>query len=137
MAKFSDMKSKFKQFRYETGTRLQTLKTQPVAMRLEAKQCHEESTKRHDDLMKKMKMMAEFMKTYLPETTMVPTQPIQCASGYGDFGCLPPNKRADSKEDEKVFENTRSVTKEDKEKQGKEEKGVVNYFEVGTDEQVG
>ncbi|GKD59579.1 hypothetical protein Tco_1297088 [Tanacetum coccineum] len=104
-------------------------------MRLKAKQRHEESTKRHDDLMKKMKMMAEFMKTYLPETTMVPTQPIQCASSYGDFGCLPPNKRTDSKEDEKVFENTRSVTKEDKDEQGKEEKGVVNYFEVGTDEQ--
>ncbi|GKB96032.1 hypothetical protein Tco_0982169 [Tanacetum coccineum] len=61
---------------------------------------------------------------------MVPTQPIQCASSYGDFGCLPPNKRTDSKEDEKVFENTRSVTKEDKDEQGKEEKGVVNYFEV-------
>nr|GEV91774.1 hypothetical protein [Tanacetum cinerariifolium] len=40
-----------------------------------------------------------------------------------------------SLEDEKVFENTRSITKEDKNEQGKEEKGVVKFFEVGTDEQ--
>ncbi|GJS09131.1 hypothetical protein Tco_0365927 [Tanacetum coccineum] len=66
---------------------------------------------------------------------MVPTQPTQCASSHGDFGCLPSNKRTDSEEDEKVFENPRSVTKEDKNKQGKEEKGVVKFFEIGTDEQ--
>ncbi|GKA40059.1 hypothetical protein Tco_0732652 [Tanacetum coccineum] len=34
--------------------------------------------------------------------------------------------------DEKEFENTRSV-KEGKDEQGKEDKGVVNSFEVGTD----
>nr|GEZ01477.1 RNA polymerase II subunit 5-mediating protein homolog isoform X2 [Tanacetum cinerariifolium] len=129
MAKVSDLESKFKQFRYETGTRLQTLETQPVAMQLEAKQRHEESTKRHDDL---MKMMAEFMKTYLPETTMVPTQLTQCASSYGDFGCLPPNKRTDSEEDEKVFENTRSFSKEDNDEQGKEDKGVVKFLKGDT-----
>ncbi|GJS25571.1 hypothetical protein Tco_0454203 [Tanacetum coccineum] len=38
-------------------------------------------------------------------------------------------------EDEKEFENTRSVAKEDKDEQGKEEKGVVKFFEVGTDEE--
>ncbi|GKF22130.1 hypothetical protein Tco_0074452, partial [Tanacetum coccineum] len=102
MAKVSDLESRFKQFRYETGTRLQTLETQLVAMRLEAKQRHEESTKRHDDLMKKMKMMAEFMKSYLPETTMVPTQPIQCAPSYDDLGCLLlPNSVESSTEVEK------------------------------------
>ncbi|GJT81452.1 hypothetical protein Tco_1055794 [Tanacetum coccineum] len=101
-------------------------------MRLEAKQRHKESTKRQYDL---MKMMVEFMKIYLPETTMVPTHPTQCASSYGDFGCFLPNKRTDSEEDEKVFENTRSVTKKDKDEQGKEEKWVVKFFEVGTDEQ--
>ncbi|GKA77866.1 hypothetical protein Tco_0784403, partial [Tanacetum coccineum] len=61
-----------------------------------------------------------------------PQKPTECASSYGDFGCLSPNNMTDFEEDEKVFENTRSVTKEDKDEQGKEEKGVVNYFEVGT-----
>ncbi|GKG38612.1 hypothetical protein Tco_0460324 [Tanacetum coccineum] len=38
-------------------------------------------------------------------------------------------------EDEKEFENTRLVAKEDKDEQGKEEKGVVKFFEVGNDEE--
>ncbi|GJU27486.1 hypothetical protein Tco_1166107 [Tanacetum coccineum] len=54
---------------------------------------------------------------------------------YGDFGCLSPNNMTDFEEDEKEFENTRSVAKEDKDEQGKEEKGVVKFFEVGTDEE--
>ncbi|GKA14229.1 hypothetical protein Tco_0693875 [Tanacetum coccineum] len=53
----------------------------------------------------------------------------------GDFGCLSPNNMTDFEEDEKEFENTRSVPKEDKDEQGKEEKGVVKFFEVGTDEE--
>ncbi|GJZ21902.1 hypothetical protein Tco_0558941 [Tanacetum coccineum] len=48
--------------------------------------------------------------------------------------CLSPNNMTYFEEDEKEFENTRSV-KEDKDEQGKEEKGVVNSFEVGTDEE--
>ncbi|GJU20782.1 retrovirus-related pol polyprotein from transposon TNT 1-94 [Tanacetum coccineum] len=68
-------------------------------------------------------------------TTKAPTKPTQCASNYGDFGCLSPNNMTDFKEDEKEFENTRSVAKEDKDEQGKEEKGVVKFFEVGTDEE--
>nr|GEW14724.1 hypothetical protein [Tanacetum cinerariifolium] len=38
-------------------------------------------------------------------------------------------------EDEKEFENAKLVSKEDKDEQGKEEKGVVKFFEVGTDEE--
>nr|GEY57718.1 hypothetical protein [Tanacetum cinerariifolium] len=41
----------------------------------------------------------------------------------------------DFEEDEKEFKNTRSVTKEDKDERGKEKKGVVNSFEVGTNEE--
>ncbi|GJS93746.1 hypothetical protein Tco_0800714 [Tanacetum coccineum] len=63
-----------------------------------------------------------------PITTKVPTKPTECASSYGDFGCLSPNNMTDFEEDEKVFENTRSVTKEDKDEQGKEEKWLFNYL---------
>nr|GEX91792.1 reverse transcriptase domain-containing protein [Tanacetum cinerariifolium] len=49
--------------------------------------------------------------------------------------CLSPNNMTDFEEDKKEFESTRSVTKEDKDKQGNEEKGVVSSFEVGTDEE--
>ncbi|GJY38130.1 hypothetical protein Tco_0424494 [Tanacetum coccineum] len=57
-----------------------------------------------------------------PITTKVPRKPTECAPG--DFGCLSPNNMTDFEEDEKEFENTISVAKEDKDEAGgKEEKG--------------
>ncbi|GJS73286.1 hypothetical protein Tco_0706127, partial [Tanacetum coccineum] len=67
--------------------------------------------------------------SYHNGTTIPPPHPTQ--SLISKQICLSPNNMTYFEEDEKEFENTRSV-KEDKDEQGKEEKGVVNSFEVGT-----
>ncbi|GJT59703.1 DNA polymerase zeta catalytic subunit-like protein [Tanacetum coccineum] len=102
-------------------------------------QRHEEHIRRYDELknllLSLIRKSSSPMQSSRPITTMVPTKPTECAPSYGDFGCLSPNNMTDFEEDEKEFENTRSVAKEDKDEQGKEEKGVVKFFEVGTDEE--
>ena len=130
MVKVADLEVRFNQFKDETNTRLKSLEIELAAMRLEANRRHEESTKRHDDL---MEMMTRFIKIISPpETTYrITTQPTQ----YDDFGFLLPNNKTDFEVDEELFENTRSVPKEGNDEQGKEEKGVVKISEVGTDEE--
>ncbi|GKA71559.1 hypothetical protein Tco_0777698, partial [Tanacetum coccineum] len=71
--------------------------------------------------------------SYYSTTTIPPPQLTQ--SLISKQICLSPNNMTDFEEDEKEFENTRLVTKEDKDEQGKEEKGIVTSFEVGTDEE--
>ncbi|GJX87390.1 hypothetical protein Tco_0339404 [Tanacetum coccineum] len=102
------MEDDFREFKAHTERRLVSLDMSIRAYRLEEDQRHKEEDQRHEE--------TEF----------------EC---YGDFRCLSPNNMTDFEEDEKEFENTRSVAKEDKDEQGKKEKRVVKFFEVGTDEQ--
>ncbi|GJY80989.1 putative fruit bromelain [Tanacetum coccineum] len=151
--KMAELEDDFREFKAHTERRFVSLDMSIRAYRLEEDQRHEEEDQRHEEedqrheerirrydelknlLLSLIQKSSSPVQSSRPITTKVPTKPTECASSYGDFGCLSPNNMTDFEEDEKVFENTRSVTKEDKDEQGKEEKGVVNYFEVGTDEQ--
>ncbi|GJW47026.1 putative mitochondrial protein, partial [Tanacetum coccineum] len=118
------------------------------AYRLEEDERHEEEDRRHEERIRRYDELKNLLLSLIqkssspspvqssrPITTKVPTKPTECAPSYGDFGCLSPNNMTDFEEDEKEFENTILVAKEDKDEQGKEEKGVVKFFEVGTDEE--
>ncbi|GJW93553.1 hypothetical protein Tco_0173225 [Tanacetum coccineum] len=144
--KMAELEDDFREFKAHTERRFVSLDMSIRAYRLEEDQRHEEEDQRHEERIRRYDELKNLLLSLIqkssspvqssrPITTKVPTKPTECASSYGDFGCLSPNNMTDFEEDEKVFENTRSVTKEDKDEQGKEEKGVVNYFEVGTDEQ--
>ncbi|GJR51951.1 hypothetical protein Tco_1402472 [Tanacetum coccineum] len=106
--------------------------------RRKEEQRHEERIRRYDELknllISLIQKSSSPVQSSRPITTKVPKKPTECARSYGDFGCLSPNNMTDFEEDEKDFKNTRSA-KEDKDEQGKEEKGVVKFFEVGTDEE--
>ncbi|GJX42998.1 hypothetical protein Tco_0259674 [Tanacetum coccineum] len=144
--KMAELEDDFREFKAHTERRFVSLDMSIRAYRLEEDQRHEEEDQRHEERIRRYDELKNLLLSLIqkssspvqssrPITTKVPTKPTECASSYGDFGCLSPNNMTDFEEDEKVFENTRSVTKEDNDEQGKEEKGVVNYFEVGTDEQ--
>nr|GEU77647.1 hypothetical protein [Tanacetum cinerariifolium] len=105
--KMAELEEDFRKFKTHTERRFVSLDMSIRAYRLEEDQRHEEEDQRHEERIR----------------------------SYGDFGCLSPNNMTDFKEDEKVFENTRSVSKEVNDEQGKEEKGVARFLEVCTDEQ--
>ncbi|GKC30445.1 hypothetical protein Tco_1037739 [Tanacetum coccineum] len=144
--KMAELEDDFREFKAHTERRFVSLDMSIRAYRLEEDQRHEEEDQRHEERIRRYDELKNLLLSLIqkssspvqssrPITTKVPTKPTECASSYGDFGCLSPNNMTDFGEDEKVFENTRSVTKEDKDEQGKEEKWVINYFKVGTDEQ--
>ncbi|GJU86686.1 hypothetical protein Tco_1294232 [Tanacetum coccineum] len=144
--KMAELEDDFREFKVHTERRFVFLDMSIRAYRLEEDQRHEEEDQRHEERIRRYDELKNLLLSLIqkssspvqysrPITTKVPTKPTECAPSYGDFGCLSPNNMTDFKEDEKEFENTRSVAREDKDEQGKEEKGVVNFFEVGTDEE--
>ncbi|GJT53907.1 hypothetical protein Tco_0988961 [Tanacetum coccineum] len=144
--KMAELEDDFREFKAHTERRFVSLDMSIRAYRLEEDQRHEEEDQRHEERIRRYDELKNLLLSLIqkssspvqssrPITTKVPTKPTECAPSYGDFGCLSPNNMTDFEEDEKEFENTRSVAKEDKDEQGKEEKGVVKFFEVGTDEE--
>ncbi|GJX88240.1 hypothetical protein Tco_0340254 [Tanacetum coccineum] len=144
--KMVELEDDFCEFKAHTERRFVSLDMSIRAYRLEEDQRHEEEDQRHEEQIRRYDELKNLLLSLIqkssspvqssrPITTKVPTKPIECASSYGNFGCLSPNNMTDFEEDEKEFENTRSVAKENKDEQEKEEKGVVKFFEVGTDEE--
>ncbi|GJZ02987.1 hypothetical protein Tco_0520948 [Tanacetum coccineum] len=112
------------------------------AYRLEEDQRHEEEDQRHEEQIRRYDELKNLLLSLIqkssspvqssrPITTKVPTKPIECASVICViFGCLSPNNMTDFEEDEKEFENTRSVAKEDKDEHGKKRKGLLNFLKL-------
>ncbi|GJU53555.1 retrovirus-related pol polyprotein LINE-1 [Tanacetum coccineum] len=122
--KMAELEDDFREFKAHTERRFVSLDMSIRAYRLEEDQRHEERIRRYDELknllLSLIQKSSSPVQSSRPITTKVPTKPTECAPSYGDFGCLSPNNMTDFEEDEKEFENTRSV---------------VKFFDVGTDEE--
>ncbi|GJZ74597.1 putative mitochondrial protein [Tanacetum coccineum] len=136
--KMAELEDDFREFKAHTERRFVSLDMSIRAYRLEEDQRHEEEDQRHEERIRRYDELKNLLLSLIhkssspvqssrPITTKVPTKPTECVSSYGDFGCLSPNNMTDFEEDEKVFENTRSVTKEDKDEFTSENVGSRKY----------
>ncbi|GKD34781.1 hypothetical protein Tco_1250290 [Tanacetum coccineum] len=139
--KMAELEDDFHEFKAHTERRFVSLDMSIRAYRLEEDQRHEEEYQRHEERIRRYDELKNLLLSLIQKssspvqssrriTTKVPTKPTKRAPSYGDFGCLSPNNMTDFEEDEKEFENTRSVAKEDKDEQGKE---LLNFLKLGND----
>ncbi|GKA43530.1 hypothetical protein Tco_0736254 [Tanacetum coccineum] len=141
MTKINDVEANLEQFKSETLAWQKETSNRFDRMQATIEKNKVESDQQFAEIMRMLKTLQPATTvvtdtttppSYHSATTIPPPHPTQ--SLISKQICLSPNNMTYFEEDEKEFENTRSV-KEDKDEQGKEEKGVVNSFEVGTDEE--
>ncbi|GKA59943.1 hypothetical protein Tco_0759256 [Tanacetum coccineum] len=107
--KMVELEDDFREFKAHTERRFISLDMSIRAYRLEEDQrheeedqIHEEEDQRHEERIRRYDELKNLLLSLIqkssspvqssrPITTKVPTKPTECASSYGDFGCLSPN----------------------------------------------
>nr|GEV92971.1 hypothetical protein [Tanacetum cinerariifolium] len=117
--KMAELEDDFREFKAHTERRFVYLDMSIRAYRLEKDRRHEEEDQRHKERIRRYDELKNLLLSLIQKSSsrMQSSRPI-------------PTKKM-----KKEFKNTRSVAKEDKDEQGKEEKEVVKFSEVSTDEE--
>ncbi|GKB98568.1 hypothetical protein Tco_0984705 [Tanacetum coccineum] len=118
MMKMTELEDDFREFKAHTEKRFVSLDMSIRAYRLEEYQRHEEEDQRHEERIRRYDELKNLLLSLIQKSS----SPVQ-------------SSRPITTKKMKKYLKIKDQLPRNKDEQGKEEKGVVNYFEVGTDEQ--